>query len=139
MSRKASPQTELRNLKRRFNETLNDLNATRVQSEAYRSRATKAEQECAAWSKRFDMLLARGLETLPAGTYALKSGGKVTIDGAQMQRLKDAGSGDNVKIPAIKEARAIWNLSLIDAKELVEDLGDAGKLNSACGRTWRSA
>ena len=57
--RQPSPQTELRNLRRDLKRTEEDLRAVKQAAEAYRSRATKAEQETAEWKRRFDLLLAR--------------------------------------------------------------------------------
>ena len=59
MSRKPSPETELRNLRRSQNRL--DKLAVHLSSERdrYRIRATKAEQEAAEWKQRFDALLAR--------------------------------------------------------------------------------
>ena len=55
--RKPSPETELRNLRREFKELRTDWRDARAASDAYRARATKAEQEIVEWKRRFDALL----------------------------------------------------------------------------------
>jgi FtsZ-binding cell division protein ZapB len=59
MSRAPSAETQLKNLRRLHNELQRELNTARIAADAYRARATKAEQEAADWRKRFDALLAR--------------------------------------------------------------------------------
>lgn len=41
------------------NNALRDLQFSHREREQYRARASKAEQECAEWKRRFDQLLAR--------------------------------------------------------------------------------
>jgi molecular chaperone GrpE (heat shock protein) len=60
------PETEIRNLKRQVKDWQKaewrvraELNKLRTEVDAYRARATKAEQECAEWKARFDVLLRR--------------------------------------------------------------------------------
>lgn len=73
--------------------------------------------------------------------FKLHEGGVITISKWHMERLKLAASrGNEPKIAAIKLAREIWALSLKDAKELIEDLGDAKHLPEMCSRNFlRSA
>lgn len=57
MSKLPSPETQLRT-ERRENKALREqLHAARSDCAAYRTRATKAEQEGAEWKRRFDALL----------------------------------------------------------------------------------
>ena len=57
--RKPSAETELRLTRRELKRSMVDrLNLTNELA-GYRRRATKAEQECAEWKSRFDMLLSR--------------------------------------------------------------------------------
>ena len=65
MSRPPSDATLLRAAKRDLNETRAYLRDARRQCEAYRIRATQAEQECAEWKARFDLLLQRTPEVKP--------------------------------------------------------------------------
>ena len=55
--RKPSPETELRNLRRDHNGLRTDWLIDRADRDAYRARATKAEQEIVEWKRRFDALL----------------------------------------------------------------------------------
>ena len=52
------PETEIRNLKRELKDALSALSRRITEVGEYRVRATKAEQECAEWKRRFDMLLS---------------------------------------------------------------------------------
>lgn len=63
------PETEIRNLKRELRTTGEDYRVLRVERDAYRSRATKAEQDAAEWKKRFDELLSkcRGFDPVTGG------------------------------------------------------------------------
>jgi hypothetical protein len=57
--RKPSAETQLRLTRRELKASMVDrLNLTNEVS-GYRRRATKAEQECAEWKARFDLLLSR--------------------------------------------------------------------------------
>jgi FtsZ-binding cell division protein ZapB len=64
-ARVPSFETRFKTLRRMNNELQRQLNTARIASEAYRARATKAEQECAEWRKRFDALLLRTPEAKP--------------------------------------------------------------------------
>lgn len=57
MSRAPSEATQLRNAKSALKETQTLLRQAEQQRDAYRARATKAEQELAEWKQRFDLLL----------------------------------------------------------------------------------
>lgn len=59
MSRQPSAETQLRNLRAEMRDLSKQLAGTVKDREVYRIRATKAEQECAEWRRRFDLLLAR--------------------------------------------------------------------------------
>lgn len=61
VSRKPSPETELRSVKRELREAKEDLSRCRLSMAEYRARATRAEQSCAEWQQRFDALLKLGL------------------------------------------------------------------------------
>lgn len=60
MPRKPSAETELRTARRIIREQQVTITRAERERDAYRARATKAEQECAEWKSRFDQLLARG-------------------------------------------------------------------------------
>jgi hypothetical protein len=57
MSRMPSAETQLRAERRENNALRSQLEAARIDCTAYRTRATKAEQEVAEWKRRFDALL----------------------------------------------------------------------------------
>ena len=59
------PATIIAELKRSLKERTATANDALGERNHYRARATKAEQECAEWKRRFDLLLARTPE-LPA-------------------------------------------------------------------------
>jgi hypothetical protein len=59
MSRAPSLQTRFKTIRRMHTNLQKELNTARIAVEAYRARATKAEQEAAEWRKRFDLLLAK--------------------------------------------------------------------------------
>jgi len=59
MSRVPSLETRFKNLQRSHTALGRELNTAKLAAESYRIRATKAEQECAEWRRRFDALLAR--------------------------------------------------------------------------------
>jgi outer membrane murein-binding lipoprotein Lpp len=59
MSKAPSEATQIRTLKARLAEAEKDRSALARERDAYRVRATKAEQECAEWRERFDILLRR--------------------------------------------------------------------------------
>lgn len=59
MSRAPSEATQIKNLRRDLNELRGELTRTQAAMSTYRTRATKAEQECAEWKERFDILLRR--------------------------------------------------------------------------------
>lgn len=57
MSREPSDATRLRNCRADLHRTTQERDRFRVEALQYRERATKAEQEVAAWKVRFDALL----------------------------------------------------------------------------------
>ena len=57
MSKPPSDKTQLANLKRDYKAQIKELAEAQRQLLHYRGRATKAEQACAEWQKRFDALL----------------------------------------------------------------------------------
>lgn len=57
MSKPASDRTQLANLKRLYKAQIKELSEAQRLLRDYWARATKAEQECAAWRGRFDALL----------------------------------------------------------------------------------
>jgi phage shock protein A len=57
--REPSPATEIRNLRRALAQTRDGAARAVSERDAFRARATKAEQEVAEWKRRFDLLLAR--------------------------------------------------------------------------------
>lgn len=59
MPRVISDKTLLREAKAIITRLVPERNAAQETAEAYRKRATKAEQECAEWKVRFDALLNR--------------------------------------------------------------------------------
>lgn len=59
MSRAASEKTQLRNALSREKEKDKLIEVLIAQRDEYRVRATKAEQEAAAWRERFDLLLRK--------------------------------------------------------------------------------
>lgn len=59
MSRAPSDATMLRSARKEIRDLERQIAGTIKDREAYRVRATKAEQECAEWKRRFDLLLAR--------------------------------------------------------------------------------
>jgi hypothetical protein len=59
MSRKPTPETELKTVKRELRQSQEDAAKWLRDANTYRARAMQAEQECADWRKRFDLLLAR--------------------------------------------------------------------------------
>ncbi len=59
MSKKRSPATELRSLRSELKRWRTGYDERVKDCTAFMMRATKAEQECAEWKRRFDLLLAR--------------------------------------------------------------------------------
>jgi hypothetical protein len=59
MSRKPSPETELRNLRREFREVLKSKNDYQREAMALRGQLNKAYAETGEWKHRFDQLLAK--------------------------------------------------------------------------------
>lgn len=59
MSRAPSEATQLKTAKRELKETKEALGRMQEMANAYRARASKAEQEVAEWKARFDLLLKR--------------------------------------------------------------------------------
>lgn len=59
MSRKPSPETELRTVRREIKRWKAGYDERVKDCTAFRLRAIKAEEEAADWRKRFDLLLAR--------------------------------------------------------------------------------
>lgn len=64
MSKAPSEATQIRTLKAQVNQLKKDRSLVISQMDAYRARATKAEQECSEWKTRFGKLLARD-EVMP--------------------------------------------------------------------------
>lgn len=67
MGRTVSDATALRRVKAELAQWIKDCGAMRVERDAFRSRATKAEQESAEWKARFDILLRRDSASLNQG------------------------------------------------------------------------
>ena len=74
MSRKPSAETQVVKLKRELRAANEDrkllasaLSAAQSLTKDYRARSTKAEQECAEWRQRFDLLLKRDNPPLVVG------------------------------------------------------------------------
>lgn len=59
MSKAPSLATQLRTANRALKESAAALDRAQAKLTEYRARATKAEQECAEWKRRFDLLLER--------------------------------------------------------------------------------
>lgn len=59
MSKQPSEATQIRNLNRDLRDRDAQLSRLKATVNEYRARATKAEQECAEWKRRFDLLLER--------------------------------------------------------------------------------
>ena len=59
MSKKPSPETQLRTATREIHHLISRVAACSTERAAYRVRATQAEQEATEWKRRFDQLLAR--------------------------------------------------------------------------------
>lgn len=57
MSKTPSAEAQLKTLKRELKDAIQAKERVRMEAEAYRSRATKSEQENAEWKRRFDALL----------------------------------------------------------------------------------
>ena len=57
--RKLSEKTQIKNLRYDCSLLRDERDRLKVEREQYRVRATKAEQECAEWKNRFDVLLKR--------------------------------------------------------------------------------
>jgi len=66
MKKKPSAETQLRQMKREYKATLEQLNEWKKISFQYRARATKAEQSAAEWEARFDALLKCGKPEIEA-------------------------------------------------------------------------
>lgn len=58
--KKLSAETQLRRLKAECSRLAERLNDSQAARDAYRTRATKAEQDAAEWKARFDALLKYG-------------------------------------------------------------------------------
>ena len=68
MSREPSDKTKLRTLRRELLRVDSSMREAIQSKEAFRARATKAEQEVSEWKARFDALLAfRGEKPRPEG------------------------------------------------------------------------
>ena len=63
MSKAPSDATLLRQARRDIKELQSELDATRMAQTVFRQRATKAEQDCAEWKARFDLLLRQPAQT----------------------------------------------------------------------------
>ena len=59
MSKPPSDATKLKTAQRDLRDTFTLLQNARAERDAYRVRATRAEQEVSEWKGRFDALLAR--------------------------------------------------------------------------------
>lgn len=59
MSRKPSPETELRNLKRELRDTLGRMHEYQREAMVLRGQLNKSQAEAGEWRHRFDMLLAK--------------------------------------------------------------------------------
>jgi hypothetical protein len=59
MSRKPSPETELRNVKRELKEEIALRNQYQREAMALRGQLNKSQAETGEWKRRFDMLLAK--------------------------------------------------------------------------------
>jgi hypothetical protein len=59
MAKAQSEATQLRKARADLKRATMRLNTVTMQCEAYRVRATKAEQDCADWKSRFDLLLTK--------------------------------------------------------------------------------
>ena len=59
MARSPSDATQLRTARAELKRVSIELSTVKMQLETCRGRATKAEQECADWRNRFDLLLAK--------------------------------------------------------------------------------
>lgn len=59
MSRKPSPETELRNLRRKLRETVSLKDQYQREAMVLRGQPNKAQAETGEWKRRFDMLLAK--------------------------------------------------------------------------------
>jgi len=59
MAGSPSAETQLKIVRREYKRTIENLQATKKESDEYRARATKAEQEVAEWKRRFDLLLSK--------------------------------------------------------------------------------
>jgi len=62
MSKPPSEATQLRTAKREAKELTGENWRLRNEVDHFRARATKAEQQCAEWKERFDILLRRDQE-----------------------------------------------------------------------------
>jgi hypothetical protein len=63
LSRKPSPETELRTVRRELKKWKAGYDERVKDCTAFRMRAIKAEEESADWKRRFDLLLARSPPT----------------------------------------------------------------------------
>lgn len=59
MSRLPSPETQLRAARLQIKTLMSQVAATEQERNAYRARATRAEQDASDWKARFDKLLDR--------------------------------------------------------------------------------
>jgi soluble cytochrome b562 len=59
MSKAPSVETQLKSSRRAYREAQKQVGDLQQAVREYRTRATKAEQECADWKRRFDELLFR--------------------------------------------------------------------------------
>ena len=59
MSRKPSPETELRNLKRELREAVSLKNQYQHEAMVLRGQLNKSQAETGEWKRRFDMLLTK--------------------------------------------------------------------------------
>jgi uridine kinase len=59
VSREPSIETQLKSARRMYRDAQKQVSDLQALVREYRARATKAEQECADWKRRFDELLFR--------------------------------------------------------------------------------
>jgi hypothetical protein len=59
MGKAPSIETQLKSARRMYRNAQKDITDLQASVREYRTRATKAEQECADWKRRFDELLFR--------------------------------------------------------------------------------
>lgn len=126
MSKKPSDATLLRHSKRVVKDLERRLEAALSDREAYRSRATKAEQDAADWRRRFDILLVRSPVAVPS---------KPEVADERMQRCIDLVRLDPEQnyIPSIKLHRELFGSGLKEAKDAMEPWRDQFRFALSAG------